>query len=347
MRIIEISRSVAGAYAGDLLCLAGAEVHRLAPPPVDAANDEEAFALELLNTAKAQPSLRLDAADDREAVLSLIASADALIEDLGPGGLEALGLSEDELRARQPRLIITRLSDFGQTGPHAGWAASELVNLAAGGLLYVTGTWERPPVQLAPFQAQVTAAVFAAIGTMAALHAGEPVTIDLSKQEAVASMITPAITEYVYRGTIPAREGKVGTMTRIEQASDDWFYAGPANPPTADYQLFSAFLGVPELADPKFATPDSRAENWEEHQRLIQPRLRERTAKEWIDDAAEWRLTFGVLQSTLDLLDSPVLDERQFFRTVDLPSGTVRAPAAPYLVDNERPQRNETPAEPT
>jgi crotonobetainyl-CoA:carnitine CoA-transferase CaiB-like acyl-CoA transferase len=125
MRIIEISRSVAGAYAGDLLCLAGAEVHRLAPPPVDAANDEEAFALELLNTAKAQPSLRLDAADDREAVLSLIASADALIEDLGPGGLEALGLSEDELRARQPRLIITRLSDFGQTGPHAGWAASE------------------------------------------------------------------------------------------------------------------------------------------------------------------------------------------------------------------------------
>jgi crotonobetainyl-CoA:carnitine CoA-transferase CaiB-like acyl-CoA transferase len=334
MKVLDLSRTIAGAYCGQMLALAGADVTHLTVEgqgPNDAI-DPAAWAC----VSRGKRTLVLSDVERGTRLPALVAGVDAVVEDWGPGTFEAAGLDEATLQARNERLILTRVSEFGQTGPWSGWAGSELVNLAAGGLLFLTGSWDRPPVQLAPYQAQLTGGLLAAVATLAALYGGGPATIDCSKQESVLALISPAISEYVYSGTIPAREGKVAAMPRIERSRDGWVYAGPGAAAAADYQKFAAFLEIPELAEERFATADGRMANWNEHQSLVLPRLAERTTEEWLERAAEWRLTFGPVQTTQELLASDVLDERGFFAAIETPVGSGRAPVAPYLVDGER-----------
>jgi crotonobetainyl-CoA:carnitine CoA-transferase CaiB-like acyl-CoA transferase len=330
MRVIDLSRGIAGAYCAQLLALTGCDVVRINYDGRDERIEDVAWAC--VNRGKTAVQ-----EEHQDRLVEVLAGADALVEDRGPGGIEALGLDEANLRGRRPNLIITRVSEFGQSGPWAGWSGSELVNLAAGGMLFLTGSWDRPPMQLAPYQAQLTTGLLAAIATAAALYGGEGVTIDASKQEAVLALVNPAVTEYAYSGTIPAREGTVAAMPRIELSKDGWVYAGPGAAATADYETFSRFLELPELAEERFATPEGRMANWEEHQRLVLPKLKERTTEEWLERAEEWRLTFGPVETALELLEDDVLNERGFFAEMPLPAGTARAPLAPYLVDAVRP----------
>lgn len=339
MKILDISVGVAGAYCAQLLSLTGADVIRLRlhHPELAVSGDVDDFYEDLLDRGKVRTAVDLERADQRMAVLNLVAQADAVIEDHGPGKLEAVGLGEADLRASRTALVFTRISEFGQTGPWSNWAGSELVNLATGGLLFLTGSWDRPPVQLAPFQAQLTTGLIAAIVTTAAVYGGAPVTIDVSKQEVVASLITTALTEYEYSGIIPGREGRAGNMTRIERSKDGWVYAGPASPSNADYRAFAGFLGIPELAAERFSTPERRMAHWEEHQSLIVPKLKEKSTREWVEAAAEWRFTFAYVQDTVDLLNCPVLGERDFFTAISTCRGVARTGKAPYLVNGERP----------
>jgi formyl-CoA transferase len=335
VKVLDLSRTIAGAYCGQMLALAGAEVTHVTLDDQTASDAVDAVAWECVNRGKQTLIL---SAEERDARLpALLAGADALVEDWGPSALEAAGLDEASLRAHNPRLILTRVSEFGQSGPWSAWAGSELVNLAAGGLLFLTGPWDKPPVQLAPYQAQLTSGLLAAVATLAALYGGGPVTVDCSKQESVLALISPAISEYVYNGTVPAREGKVAAMPRIERSRDGWVYAGPGAAANADYQKFSEFLEIPALAEERFATAEGRMVNWEEHQRLVLPRLAEHTTEEWLERAAEWRLTFGPVQTTRELLASDVLNARGFFGEIATAAGPGRAPLAPYLVDGERP----------
>lgn len=339
MKVIDLSRGIAGAYCAQLLSLAGCEVVRI---DYDGRDEHvDAVAWECANRGKV-----VVRATEAAEVRALIAGADALVEDRGPGGIERLGLDEAVLREGNPRLVIARVSEFGRSGPWSGWSGSELVNLAAGGLLFLTGSWDRPPVQLAPYQAGMTAGLLAAVATAAALYGGEGVTVDASKQESVLALVSPAVTEYAYSGTIPAREGTVAAMPRIELSRDGWVYAGPGAAATADYEAFSRFLEIPALAEERFATPEGRMANWEEHQRLVLPKLKERTTEEWLERAADWRLTFGPVQTALELLESDVLAARDFYGDVALPSGDARVPLAPYLVDGVRPDALSVPARP-
>lgn len=339
MRVLDISLGIAGAYCAQLLTLLGAEVIRLelggaAFPP---SPPRDAVIQAFLDRGKRRVDLDLGGEDGRARLFELVSLVDALVDDAGPDGLAERGLYESDLLAQQPSLILTRVSEFGLDGPWSAWHGSELVDQAAGGLLFLTGTWDRPPVQLAPHQVELTTGLLAAIATAAMLYGGGPATIDIAKQEAVLAMISPSLTNYAYTGVVDAREGTVAGMTRIEHAADTWVYAGPSSPGTADYTSFAAFLGIPELAEPRFATPDARMEHWQEHQDLIVPRIRERTAAEWTADAAAARLTFGPVQTTRELLECPVLNERDFFSEMPTESGLARAPLAPYLVDGHRP----------
>jgi crotonobetainyl-CoA:carnitine CoA-transferase CaiB-like acyl-CoA transferase len=339
--VVDLSRGIAGRHCARMLALGGADVTRVVTPdggPEEMAKlSERGYPLEVLDLGKRLVTLHPVSDGGRELLRTLITGADAVIEEGGPEGLASYGLDEATIRAWSSGIVITRISEFGQDGPRAGWQGSELVNLAAGGMLFLTGTCDRPPVQLAPFQAQLTAGVLAAIATMAALYAEQTTAVDISKQEAVTALISPALTEYVYTGVVPAREGTVAGMTRIERSQDGWVYAGPSAPAIADYKKLSAFLEIPELADERFSTPEQRMAHWTEHQALIVPKLKQRTTREWTEAAEQWHLTFGHVQTTTDLLGCEVLAERRFFGDVPVEGGTARVPLAPYLVDGERP----------
>jgi crotonobetainyl-CoA:carnitine CoA-transferase CaiB-like acyl-CoA transferase len=339
--VLDLSRGIAGRFCARMLALGGMRVVRAALPGEEAeeirALRAAGYPIDILDHGK--QAVALDPAPETRAgqLRELITGAAAVVEDGGPDGLASFGLAEEQVRAWAPRCVLTRISEFGQDGPRAGWQGSELVNLAAGGLLFLTGTCDRPPVQLAPFQAQLTSGLMAAIATMAALYGEGGATVDISKQEAVASLITPALTEYAYTGVVPAREGTVAGMTRVERSRDGWVYAGPSAPALADYKTLAAFLEIPELAEERFSTPEQRMAHWAEHQALIVPKLQERTTEEWTDAAESWRLTFGRVQTTRDLLDCEILAERGFIGEIPVEDGAVRAPLAPYLADGARP----------
>jgi crotonobetainyl-CoA:carnitine CoA-transferase CaiB-like acyl-CoA transferase len=135
-------------------------------------------------------------------------------------------------------------------------------------------------------------------------------------------------------------------MARIERSRDGWVYAGPGAAANADYQTYARFLGIPEFAEDRFATPEGRMDNWQEHQALLLPKLREQTSREWTDAAAEWRLTFGLTQDTLDLLACDQLAARDFFAPLPDAGEQARAPVAPYLLDGARPTTPTTTGEP-
>jgi crotonobetainyl-CoA:carnitine CoA-transferase CaiB-like acyl-CoA transferase len=107
-------------------------------------------------------------------------------------------------------------------------------------------------------------------------------------------------------------------------------YAGPGAAANADYQRYTEFLKISEFAEPRFATPEGRMDNWEEHQRLLRARLLEKGTDEWVETAGKARLTFGHVQTTLELLACPVLNGRGFFGTLPYADSEVRVPVAPY-----------------
>ncbi|MET4047805.1 MULTISPECIES: CoA transferase [unclassified Rhodococcus (in: high G+C Gram-positive bacteria)] len=199
LRVIDLSRWVAGEYASKLFADFGAEVikierpgegsltRRWGPFPGDVP-DPEASALFLhLNTNKQSVALDLHDPADVEVLLTLIETADAVVESFRPGHLESLGIGPDVLRARNPRLVVTRISAFGQDGPNRDREATGLVLQAAGGPMNATGAADRAPLRKPGLLEHYTIGRSAGEATMAGIfHArrtGSGSVIDVSGQE--------------------------------------------------------------------------------------------------------------------------------------------------------------------
>ncbi|WP_176224612.1 CoA transferase [Rhodococcus sp. 1168] len=199
LRVIDLSRWVAGEYATKLFADFGAEVikierpgegsltRRWGPFPGDLP-DPEASALFLhLNTNKQSVALDLHDPADVEVLLTLIETADAVVESFRPGHLESLGIGPDVLRARNPRLVVTRISAFGQDGPNRDREATGITLQAAGGPMNATGAADRAPLRKPGLLEHYTIGRSAGEATMAGIfHArrtGSGSVIDVSGQE--------------------------------------------------------------------------------------------------------------------------------------------------------------------
>ncbi len=181
LRVLDLSRWVAGEYATKLFADFGADVVKVEKPgegsltrawgpfPGDVPDPERSALFLHLNTNKRSVALDLRADADREVLLGLVARADALVESFRPGHLERLGLGPDVLRDLNPRLVITRISAFGQTGPWRDREASGLVLQAAGGPMHATGQADRAPLRKPGLLEHYTVGRSAGQATMGAL----------------------------------------------------------------------------------------------------------------------------------------------------------------------------------
>jgi crotonobetainyl-CoA:carnitine CoA-transferase CaiB-like acyl-CoA transferase len=147
----------------------GDPVRRLGPFAQDTPNLEGSLRFAWLNGGKQSLTLDLTQPPGRDLLLHLAEQADVLLESGDPGALDALGLGTDVLRARNPRLVVTSVSGFGQDGPHRDYLAPELVAFALGGLMFVSGDPALPPVKGPETQAAYYASLYAALGTLLAL----------------------------------------------------------------------------------------------------------------------------------------------------------------------------------
>ncbi|MGH7860606.1 MAG: CaiB/BaiF CoA transferase family protein, partial [Candidatus Dormibacteraceae bacterium] len=226
-RVVDLSQDVAGPYCTKLLAGLGARVIKVEPPgsgdpsrrsgPAGAGeqNLETSPSFLYLNTGKESVTLDLDLPDGRAVLERLLVDADVLVESFPPGRLATLGLGDEPLHRLNPRLVITSITNFGQTGPYRDYKADEINLLALGGLLFITGEPDQPPLRMGGRLCQYTAGQNALIGTLAALLArrqtGRGQQVDVSIMETVMAILEGAITHWSYHQELRGRAGTAAT----------------------------------------------------------------------------------------------------------------------------------------
>jgi crotonobetainyl-CoA:carnitine CoA-transferase CaiB-like acyl-CoA transferase len=356
LRVLELTNSLSGAFCAKLLADQGANTLKIEPPGRgDPARHEPPFiggdphpdrsALFLaFNTNKRSVTLDLTTRTGRAMLLALVAERDVLIETFTPGYLAELGLGDDVLKQVNPGVIVTSITPFGQTGPYRDYRSNDLIAQAMGGFLYTTGQTDRPPMGTALAQMEIVAARNAAIAIMAALlqqrQSGEGQHIDVSMMEAVVSTPPNFIHQFSFTGAIAGRGfGESAVLDGMHLATSD----SPVTLTTAGtggnpMETWAAFLDEPRLRDPKFSSRQGRAQYWEELFGLVQGKLSQWKAPEFMKQAMDQRLVVGVVQSPEEVVHCPHLAERGSFVVLDDPElGPLRYPGAGFLIDGVNP----------
>jgi crotonobetainyl-CoA:carnitine CoA-transferase CaiB-like acyl-CoA transferase len=270
LRIIDMTDE-RGALCGRLLADLGADViyveppsgspFRQAPPfapvaPAPTATPADrttSLAFAFRNAGKRSVTLDLSTSRGREEVHRLFETADAWIESNAPGSLTGYGLNPEAVLWRHPHLVITSITDFGQTGPYRDYLGTDMIGYAMGGMLYRAGAAHRPPLVAPGTQAYDTAAITAAFGTLTALHqrdrTGRGQWLDVSVQDATSNLADWSVPLYSTLGLHTHREG--AGMYPVYRCTDGWLRMIVL--PLKHWRALRAWMGDPaELQDPAF-----------------------------------------------------------------------------------------------
>jgi len=279
LRVVEMGSLIAGPFCGQLLGDMGAEVIKIEPPgdgdPMRQWGRGQPVWWEVIARNKKSVSINLRAPEGQALARRLIGQADILIENFRPGMLETWGLSPEALLAANPRLIVVRMSGYGQDGPYAQRTAFGLIGEAMGGWRHIVGDADRPPSRMGVSIGDSLAATYGCLGALSALHhrekTGRGQIVDSALYEAVLQVMEAMIPEYSVAGMIRERSGAIlpGIAPSNVYTALDGDYLIGANQ-DAIFRRLCAAMGRPELADdPCYATHSARGEHQGELDALI------------------------------------------------------------------------------
>jgi formyl-CoA transferase len=284
VRVVELGQLLAGPFCGQLLGDFGAEVIKVEDPgrgdPMRQWGREKPHGQSLWwpviarNKRSVTCDLRTQAGQDL--VRRLVAQSDVLLENFRPGTLERWGLSPEQLWELNPKLVITRVTGFGQDGPYSPRAGYGAIGEAMGGVRYVTGDPDRPPSRAGISIGDSLAAVFACLGTLVALHhrdrTGVGQVVDSAIYEAVLAMMESVLPEWEVAGYQRERTGTVLpniAPSNIYPTADGEMVLVAANQDTV-FRRLAVLMEAPDLAiDPRFATHSARGAHMEELDQII------------------------------------------------------------------------------
>ncbi|MDO8674251.1 MAG: CoA transferase, partial [Dehalococcoidia bacterium] len=281
-----------------------------------------------LNANKRGVTLNLKTEAGREVFKRLVREADILVENFAPRVMSSLGLSYEILREINPGLVMTSISNFGQTGPYRDYQATELVLQAMSGLMSFTGDRDKAPLRYSLNQAQYLAGASAAGATLMAQYSAEMVgqgqQIDISIVEALASTFHTSLGQYSYVGTVVGR-----STNNMFRCKDGYVVANIGEQVTWDYYV--AFLGALDLVDERFQTPAGRLRHQDEVDRALQKALAARGRYEWMHDGQANGMAFAAMLTMEDLPEDPQLACRAYWvETEHAEAGSFPFPGRPY-----------------
>jgi crotonobetainyl-CoA:carnitine CoA-transferase CaiB-like acyl-CoA transferase len=234
LRVLDLTTHVAGPYCTKLLATCGADVLKVERPgsgdpmrrcgPFEPGGESLGF----LDLNVGKRSLELDLRTERERFLELVAGADVVVESFRPGALDRMGLGYQEIREANPRVVLTSISSFGQTGPYRDLEATEIVLYAMGHEMYGTGQPDAEPMSMAPRLNLCFAGKTAAVATLAAVLHGRGDWIDVSIMETLVASIdrrADSLVSYIYCGEKMVRMpfvGFPGSPPTYTRAADGW-----------------------------------------------------------------------------------------------------------------------------
>jgi crotonobetainyl-CoA:carnitine CoA-transferase CaiB-like acyl-CoA transferase len=353
LRIVELANVVAGPSVGKHLSDFGAEVIKVERP----GNGDTARAMgEFIGTRSAwwlsigrnkrSVTLDLKHPKGREALLRLIEGADALVESFRPGVLERLDLAPEVLNAVNPRLVVVRLSAFGQTGPYSHRPGFGTLAEAFSGLTDISGYPGQSPLLASFALADEVAGLFATWSLMVALYhrdvrEGTGQTIDVSLFESVFNILGPLPTLYKANGVLQARNGSRLTFSsprNVYRTRDGHYFAVSGTAPSAAETIVRLIGGDELLADRRFSTHEARSEHAEELDATVEHWIAARDAVE-VDRLFQEAGAAGIRVLTMaDVYEDPHYRDRETLVEIqDEELGTVSL-AAPV------PRMSGTPA---
>ena len=272
VRVLELGSLIAGPYAAALLAQFGAEVIKIEPPGTGdplrkwrRLQDGTSLWWYLQSRNKKSVALDLGKAPGQAAARRLAAEADIVIENFRPGTLEKWGLGWAALSAINPKLVMLRVSGYGQSGPRRDMPGFAAIAEAMGGLRYVTGFPDRPPVRAGISIGDTLASLYGVFGAMAALHhvrvnGGAGQVVDVALYEAVFATMESLVPEYLSQGFVRERSG--GALPGISPSNtypcQDGQYVVIAGNGDALFRRLMAAIGRDDLGD----RPGAGTERW-------------------------------------------------------------------------------------
>ena len=361
IRVLDLTHHIAGPYCTKLLADYGADVikierpgqgdpcRRIGPFPQDQPHPEKSLLFAYLNTNKRSLTLDLKSDAGRRIFHMLLSDADLVVENFSPRVMQSLGLEYESLRQTHPGLVMVSISNFGQTGPYRDYKATDIVEYALGGLMYIFGSNHREPLKHALHQAQFKAGTNAATAAAMAVYrqqlVGDGEWVDISIQESMASALRDTASLYSYMGAIRRRRPEhTGDIPRSPTEVRDG-HVVPISFGAVDWKTTADFLDEPRLREPRFSTPEGRVANARELDQVLRESFADRGKFETFYEAQKRRgLIYGVVQTPRDVVESPQYRSRGYFVDIEHPAiGTATYPGAPFLM-SKTPWQARSPA---
>ncbi|GAC1653192.1 MAG: CoA transferase [Candidatus Dormibacteraceae bacterium] len=340
IRVLELGSLIAGPFAARLLADFGADVIKVEQPgsgdPLRSwgrLTPEGSMWAYVQGRNKRCIVADLHRPEGREIVRRLAAEADVLIENFRPGRMEEWGLGPADLAAVAPRLVFTRISGFGQTGPLAQQPGFGSVAEAIGGMRFLTGPIDAPPTRVGLSLGDSIASLYAVFGILAALRArdqtGRGQVVDVALTEAVFSLLEAILPDYGRFGLVRERSGTLthnSAPTGAYLCRDGRWVVIAANADNL-YRSLMTLIARPDLRDdPGLQGNPGRVARAAELDGVIAAWAASRTAAEVVAALREEGVPTGPIQSIADIVADPQFRDREMILTVESPVGPVLMP---------------------
>jgi crotonobetainyl-CoA:carnitine CoA-transferase CaiB-like acyl-CoA transferase len=333
IRVLDLSRVLAGPYCTMVLGDLGAEVIKVEPPEGDEtrgwgppfAGGESAYYL-CVNRNKRDVVINLKTDEGKTVLRELAMQSDVLVENFRPGTLQKFGLDFETLHALNPKLIYCSITGFGQTGSMKDKPGYDFMIQASGGLMSITGEPEGEPMKTGVAVVDLFAGQNAIIAILAALQArtlgGEGQHLDIALFDSQLGWLANVASNYLISGKLPKRHGNAHANIvpyQSFQARDGWFAIAVGN--DRQFARLCELLGKPELGvDEKFSTNSARVQNREEIIAILAGIFKTASVSEWLQKLDEAEIPCGPINNFEQVFSMPQVKEREMLVKMNHPT---------------------------
>ena len=357
IKILDLTRVLAGPFATMILSDLGADVIKIEQPKIgDEARNfgpfKNGFSLYFMSVNRGKRSVTLNLKSDQGKTLfnQLVKKSDILVENFRPGTMKKYGLDYETLAIEHPSLIYAACSGFGQTGPFSEKGAYDMIIQGMGGIISITGEPEGLPVRVGTSISDITAALFTTIGILSALHhrskTGKGQFVDVAMLDSLVAVLENAIVRYFTTGEIPQPLGSrhpVITPFEAFESSDGYIIIAIGND-----SLWTKFCKHTHhkdlMTDPRFSTNAKRTDNHDELFPILSEIMRQRTTDEWIVALEKIGVPCGPINKIDKVVKHPQIQAREMITQVmHNITGLVEVPGVPIKL-TETPGNVNSPA---
>ena len=349
IKVLDLSRALAGPYCTMMLADMGAEVIKLempgrgddsrswGPPFVEG---ESAYFMSI-NRNKKSITLNMKSEKSTEIIHRLIKQSDVLVENFRPGAMERLGLGYEQVKKMNSGIIYCSISGFGQDGPYRMLPGFDQVLQGMGGLMSITGEPGGPPIKVGVAIADIAGGMFASYGIVAALYnrekTGKGQAVDISLLDSQVAWLTYRAGAYFASGEVPQPVGSGHPVIVPYQAfktKDVYINIAVGNDQL--WERFCKAVGLEKVMnDPKFATNAKRVENREEIVKIIGDLIAAKNGEEWLNILTDAGVPCGPIYTVDKIFSDPQVLHRQMLQELDHPKvGTIKVAGTPVKLSD-------------